>query len=214
MSAQCRVSKVRSHQPERSSLARGVRCGATRVVHRSIPLIEAEWFLPEVHRALSRRGIFIGVYINGQSLRAIAWRIKHRLLHGQNSNESVFYRSSYSKWKSRLLGTGFEMLHEESCCWGPFSRNSNSPFVPAVAKMERALRLHRVVTSEPLGRVRRSKTRPRVTATARGDVLRGMIDRSAGRSSPSKPRQDAWDRSSSHALRTVLAVLSRRCLPR
>ena len=114
-----------------------------------IPLIEAEWFLPEVHRALSRRGIFIGVYINGQSLRALAWRIKHRLLHGPNSNESVFYRSSYSKWKSRLLGTGFEMLHEESCCWGPFSRNSNSPFVPAVAKMERALRLHRVVTWSP-----------------------------------------------------------------
>jgi SAM-dependent methyltransferase len=114
-----------------------------------IPLIEAEWFVPEVHRILLPRGILIGVYINGRSLRGIAWRIKHKLLGVQDTVESEFYRSSYPEWKQRLLGNGFEMLHEESCCWGPFTRDSNSPFVPACAKMERALRLHRVVNWSP-----------------------------------------------------------------
>jgi SAM-dependent methyltransferase len=112
-----------------------------------IPLIEADWFLPEVHRALSDRGLFVGVYINGQSLRGIAWRLKRRLLNGWDGTE--FYRSSYSAWRRHLLWVGFEMLHEESCCWGPFTRDSNSPLVPACAKMERALRLNRVVTWSP-----------------------------------------------------------------
>ena len=114
-----------------------------------IPLIESEWFLPEVHRILAPRGLLIGVYINGRSLRGLAWRIKHRLMGRQDRVESEFYTSSYSEWKQHLRGTGFEMLHEESCCWGPFTRDSNSPFVPAVAKMERALRLHRVVSWSP-----------------------------------------------------------------
>jgi SAM-dependent methyltransferase len=112
-----------------------------------IPLIEADWFVAEVHRILSRRGILVGVYINGRSLRGLAWRMKHRLLNHYNGVQ--FYRSCYSAWKSRLLATGFELLHEESCCWGPFRRDSNSPFVPACARMERALGLHRVVKWSP-----------------------------------------------------------------
>ncbi|MGH7945962.1 MAG: class I SAM-dependent methyltransferase [Opitutaceae bacterium] len=112
-----------------------------------VPLIEAAWFQPEAYRVLSEGGILIGVYINGRSLRGLASRLKNRLLHGQNSYD--FYQSSYSDWKSRLLGVGFEMVHEESCCWGPFTRDSNSPFIPAFAKMERAIKLHRVVALSP-----------------------------------------------------------------
>jgi SAM-dependent methyltransferase len=112
-----------------------------------VPLIEADWFAPEVHRILSDSGIFIGVYINGRSLRGMASRLKNRLVSGESSY--TFYQSRYDLWKCRLLKTGFEMLHEESCCWGPFTRNSNSPFVPAFAKVERAVGLHRVVTFSP-----------------------------------------------------------------
>lgn len=112
-----------------------------------IPLIESRWFLPEVHRVLSDRGIFVGVYINGKSLRGLAWRLKKRLLNGHDGPQ--FYNSSYSDWRRGLNESGFELLHEESCCWGPFTRDSNSPFVPACARMERALGLHRVVTWSP-----------------------------------------------------------------
>jgi hypothetical protein len=112
-----------------------------------IPLIESDWFVPEAYRALSDRGLLIGVYINGRSLRGMAWRLKQRLTHGSDGNR--FYKASYPDWKRRLLATGFEMVHDESFCWGPFTRNSNSPLVPACAKMERALGLHRVVSWSP-----------------------------------------------------------------
>jgi SAM-dependent methyltransferase len=112
-----------------------------------VPLIEAEWFQSEVYRVLRDGGLLIGVYINGRSLRGLASRLKNRLFNGESSYD--FYQSCYSDWKRRLLQTGFTMVHEESCCWGPFSRVSNSPFVPAFARMERTLRLHRVLTFSP-----------------------------------------------------------------
>jgi ubiquinone/menaquinone biosynthesis C-methylase UbiE len=112
-----------------------------------VPLIEGDWFLREAHRVLKERGLLIGVYINGRSWRALAWRLKQWLTHGCVSNQ--FYNAPYSDWKRRLLGSGLTMVHEESCCWGPFSRDSNSPFVPACAKVERALRLHRLVSWSP-----------------------------------------------------------------
>jgi SAM-dependent methyltransferase len=112
-----------------------------------VPLIESSWFIGELRRVLAERGLFIGVYLNGRSLRGLAWRLKQRLSNGRNGVS--FYQNSYPAWRERLLASGFEMLHEESCCWGPFARDSNSPFVPACAKLERALRLHRVVTWSP-----------------------------------------------------------------
>jgi SAM-dependent methyltransferase len=112
-----------------------------------VPLIESDWFIGEAHRVLNAGGLFIGVYINGRSLRGLAWRLKHWLMHGRGSDQ--FYNAAYTDWKRRLLGSGFDMVHEESCCWGPFTRGSNSPFVPACAKMERALGLHRVVSWSP-----------------------------------------------------------------
>jgi hypothetical protein len=112
-----------------------------------VPLIEAEWFPAEVHRVLTDSGIFVGVYINGRSLRGIASRLKHRLVNRQNGYD--FYQSSYSDWRRRLIQIGFEMVHEESCCWGPFTRDSNSPFVPAFTRIERALRLNRILAFSP-----------------------------------------------------------------
>ena len=112
-----------------------------------VPLIESEWFQSETHRVLADRRLLVGGYINGRSLRGLASRLKNRLLNGQSSYD--FYQSCYSDWKERLLQTGFQMVHEESCCWGPFTRDSNSPFVPAFTRMERTLRLHRVLAFSP-----------------------------------------------------------------
>jgi hypothetical protein len=112
-----------------------------------VPLIEADWFAPEAHRVLSDGGLLVGVYINGRSWRAMAWRIKQRLTRAQDGDQ--FYQAAYSDCRRRLIATGFEMVHEESFCWGPFTRDSNSPLVPAVAKVERALGLHRVVSWSP-----------------------------------------------------------------
>lgn len=112
-----------------------------------VPLIESNWFIPEAHRVLVDGGIFVGVYINGRSLRGVAWRVKQRLSGSQETAQ--FYKASYIDWKNRLTSSGFEMVHEESCCWGPFTRNSNSPLVPVFTKFERAVGLHRVVNWSP-----------------------------------------------------------------
>jgi len=112
-----------------------------------VPLIEADWFRPEIHRVLRDEGLFVGVYINGRSWRGLAWRLKDRLT--QSRSGRGFYNAHYSDWKRRLLQTGFEMVHEESFCWGPFTRSSNSPLVPVCAKIERALGLNRVVSWSP-----------------------------------------------------------------
>ena len=110
-------------------------------------LIEAPWFMPEVKRVLSERGLLIGVYSNRLSLRAMAWHLKHRLRNGDRSER--FYRTSYVDWRKSVLALGFEMMHEESCCWAPFSRSSNSPFVPACTMAERLLGLRRLVAWSP-----------------------------------------------------------------
>ncbi len=112
-----------------------------------VPIIEAQWFPPEASRVLQEGGVLIGVCINGQSLRAMASRLSNRIATGRKNYR--FYQTSYSECRQRLERNGFEIMHEESCCWGPFSRESNSPFVPAFVKMERVLGLNRVVTWGP-----------------------------------------------------------------
>lgn len=123
--------------------------GAARLVLciEVIPVIESAWFPAESHRVLAAGGVLAGVYFNSRSWRAIAWRLKQRLLLGRRGNE--FYRETYSSWRERMRRTGFELIHEESFCWGPFRRDSNSPLVPACARVERTLGLHHVVSWSP-----------------------------------------------------------------
>lgn len=112
-----------------------------------VPIIEARWFPAEASRILQPGGVLIGVCINGQSIRGMASRLNNRLTTG--SSRYRYYQSSYSECRQRLQSSGFDIVHEESCCWGPFGRESNSPFVPAFVKIERVLGLNRVVTWGP-----------------------------------------------------------------
>jgi ubiquinone/menaquinone biosynthesis C-methylase UbiE len=112
-----------------------------------VPIIEAKWFAKEASRILQRGGILIGVCINGQSMRGMASRLTHRLMNGRTKYN--FYQSTYAECRQNLLLAGFEVLQEESCCWGPFGRESNSLLVPAFVKLERALRLNRVIKWGP-----------------------------------------------------------------
>ena len=112
-----------------------------------IPLIEADWFISEAHRVLVDDGLFVGVYINRRSWRGLAWRLKQRLSSEPETQQ--FYQASYPDWRRRFVQAGFKMVHEESCCWAPFSRSSNSRLVPVGAKLERAFGLRRIVSWGP-----------------------------------------------------------------
>ena len=111
------------------------------------PLIESDWFAGEVCRVLADGGILVGVFINGKSPRGVLSRVKDRLL--DRRTEYGFYRNSYAHCRKRLINAGFEMLHEESFCWGPFARDSNSPLVTTWTMLERAFHLRQLIRWGP-----------------------------------------------------------------
>jgi ubiquinone/menaquinone biosynthesis C-methylase UbiE len=133
--------------PESTSLP--VASDSARIVLciEVVPIIEADWFPAEASRVLQEGGVLVGVCINGQSLRGVASRLNNRLANGRSPYR--YYQSSYTACRQRLESNGFKIVHEESCCWGPFGRESNSPFVPAFVKIERVLGLNRVISWGP-----------------------------------------------------------------
>jgi len=113
----------------------------------AFPLIQADWFPTEARRVLAEDGIFVGVYMNRHSWRGLACQVKYRLKRDPFRN--VFYTSAYSDWRRQLKQNGFELVHEESCSWGPFSRASNSMLVPAFTRFERLIGLSRLIAWSP-----------------------------------------------------------------
>jgi hypothetical protein len=59
------------------------------------------------------------------------------------------YAFSYGALRRSFCRAGFEIAYEEGLCWGPFGRASNSPLIPAFAKLERVLGLRRLTTLSP-----------------------------------------------------------------
>jgi len=111
------------------------------------PLLDTNWFLPEADRVLEQDGLMLGVWWNSFSWRALAWRLNNSLTHRGGAKN--FYTSTYSSWKKRLAAKGFEVLHEEGFCWGPFGRDSDSALIPLFTKMEKSLGFNRWVLCSP-----------------------------------------------------------------
>ena len=111
------------------------------------PVIESNWFVPEVTRVLSDRGILVGVFCNRHSWRGLVGRLKYRLNGRRGAND--FYNVDYSSFRKKLTAAGFELVHQEGLCWGPAGRCSDSALVPFYIKLERALRLNRFVAISP-----------------------------------------------------------------
>jgi hypothetical protein len=60
-----------------------------------------------------------------------------------------FYKLPYAPWRAKLIEAGFQLVHEEGFCWGPFGRASDSFLVPFFVNLERALQLNRAVGLSP-----------------------------------------------------------------
>jgi hypothetical protein len=71
--------------------------------------------------------------------------LKVRVQGGTNH----FYRHAYAKRRFALRDAGFDILLERGYCWFPFSRASNSPFIPFFARLERWLLLDRLPLLSP-----------------------------------------------------------------
>ena len=100
------------------------------------PVSSSEWFVDEALRVLRRGGILVVTFLNKTSLRALF----HKLLR-RSGGERAFYKASYNTYRRRLLRAGFSFIDEGGCCWAPFTRDSNSSFVPLFVWLEKCLGL-------------------------------------------------------------------------
>ena len=110
------------------------------------PVIQSDWFALEANRVLRNEGVLVGLACNKMSLRGLANRMAKRSF--RKKAEEV-YAFSYGALRRSFCRAGFEIAYEEGLCWGPFGRTSNSPLIPAFAKLERVLGLRRLVTLSP-----------------------------------------------------------------
>lgn len=110
------------------------------------PVVQADWFLPEVRRVLAPGGRMVLVTWNRWSFRGLAtdaasW-VRERRPHR-------FYRVSYRAWRRELRASGFAVAAERGMCWFPFGRASDSRLIPAAAALEGRLGLDRLPSVSP-----------------------------------------------------------------
>ena len=108
------------------------------------PVMDSGWFANEARRVLRDDGVLVGVTLNRHSLRGWFVRAKGRL-----RGDSQFYNHSDAEWRRSIRDAGFEISLERGYCWFPFSRASNSVFVPFFVRLERWLGFDRIPSFSP-----------------------------------------------------------------
>ncbi len=108
------------------------------------PVTVADWFPREAARVMKPGAVLVASFLNCASIRGLA----HRML-GHSSGEEAFYRRSYVSCRKQLRAAGFSMIEERGCCWAPFSRASDSPFVEWGVRLERTLGLRYLPAVSP-----------------------------------------------------------------
>lgn len=110
------------------------------------PVVHADWFMDETARVIEKGGLIVAVMWNSLSWRGLI----HNSIAALRNNFDSFYPISYLRWRNKLTKKGFTILHEEGYCWSPFTRTSNSRFVPIAARIEQLLGLRKLVSFSPL----------------------------------------------------------------
>lgn len=110
-----------------------------------VNVIQSPWFIGEAGRILEHDGVLIGVFWNGRSLRGLLYR----LVSAFTGRSFSFYTQAYPTWRRQLELAGFRIQYEEGYCWFPFSRGSNSFLIPFCIRLERLLRLNRLIAYSP-----------------------------------------------------------------
>jgi SAM-dependent methyltransferase len=109
-----------------------------------IPVLRSDWFMIEASRVLQPEGLIVGVFENKLSFRGYV----HHLV-SVVTGRFDYYKVAYPNWRKKFRKQGFNMIHEEGICWFPFSRNSNSPFIPFLTHVEGNLGLRRLPSVSP-----------------------------------------------------------------
>jgi len=135
------VSEMSQRLPARDGSADGVVCV-------EVPdLAHQEWFHGECRRVLKPGGILIVTLQNRLSWKGLVGRMVGGRYRTKLGTE--YYAYSLGKFVSCVRRAGFDFEDAVGYNWLPFSRTSDSPLVPALAKLEKALRLDRLVRISP-----------------------------------------------------------------
>lgn len=114
------------------------------------PVMEGEWISSEAQRTLRAGGLFVGVFYNRHSWRAMVVRARQTLKARMVGDTSpTMYNRPYTQWKKTLQHHSFTVVYERGCCWFPFSRRSNSSFIPACVLMEQRFGLQTLTRLSP-----------------------------------------------------------------
>jgi SAM-dependent methyltransferase len=121
---------------------------AMLLVYEVAPVTNAAWFPLEARRVLGPNGLLVLSYYNPLSIRAMFYRAV--ALVNRSRRASPYYRGpSYLSFRRSLSRAGFEFVHQEGLAWAPFTRLSDSRWVPVTAQIERALGLRRLASLSP-----------------------------------------------------------------
>ncbi len=107
-------------------------------------LVEQDWFIDEACRVLESGGLFVGVFQNTRS-----WRALIRNLKRDPPGSITHYTASYAPWRRKLSKRGIRMIREVGLCWMPFGRKSDSRLIPPAVTVERMLGLRKLPSLSP-----------------------------------------------------------------
>lgn len=107
-------------------------------------VIQSSWFSSECCRVLKANGLVVGVFWNFLSIRGVYAHLRSTLTGSYD-----YYKFTYAKWRKMMILRGFQFIHEEGCCWFPFSRSSESRLVPILTSMEKYVGLRKFVSLSP-----------------------------------------------------------------
>jgi SAM-dependent methyltransferase len=127
------------------------------------PVIQSDWFLPEVQRVLVHGGVLVATFWNFLSWRGLLARMRFQLTRTPSASD--FYRCSYIKWRPSVARNGLKLVHERGFYWSPFTRSSDSALVPRFVGVEEKLGLNNLPSISPwiavIAQKPKEKTAPR-----------------------------------------------------